>query len=95
MVTPPTNTLYGVGAGTAAAAFRGEHQALRRNNPQPAATADAFQLGFLVGLDIPHTMKVVAEKNAVIARSHITAATAFRDFDGQDFFATQIECPAV
>ena len=49
-------------AGTAATTFRGKHQALCRNNPKPAAAANAFQLGFLVGLNIPDTMKVRAIK---------------------------------
>ena len=82
-------------AGTAATTFRGKHQALRRNNPQPAATTNALELGFLVGLNIPDTMEVRAIKHTVVARSHVAATAALREISADFGAFAQIVSDAV
>ena len=65
-------------AGTAAATFRGKHQALCRNNPQPATAADTFELNPLIGFHIPDAVVKIPKKHAVIAGGHVSAFDSLR-----------------
>ena len=78
---PCCRGLDGVGAGTATAAFRRQHQSLRRNNPQPTAAADAFELNSFIGFHVPNAMIEIPEKHAVIAGSHVPAFHPIWQFD--------------
>ena len=60
-------------AGTAAAAFRGKHEALRGDDADPAAAADALEFNPFIGFQVPNAMIKMPEKHAVIAGGHVAA----------------------
>ena len=65
-------------AGTAAAAFGGEHEALGGDDAEPTAAADAFELNAFIGFHVPNAMKKIPEKHAVIAGGHVAAFDSLR-----------------
>ena len=66
-----------MGAGATGTAFGGKQESAGGNQGEPATGADAFELGALVGIEVPHAVIVVTEEQRVAGGGHSAAAATF------------------
>ena len=78
-------------AGTSRARLRREQHSPCGDQAQPTPASNALKLRSLVCIEIPHTVKVVAEEHAVFARGHGSAASPFRQIVANLLAGFQVE----